>query len=363
MFYIKISKVGFKKITQSKQKISKREMQALLFALAWSRGGKNSLGRVYKYGRAKGQLCWNKTLKNKLCSFMGIKHKQTVRYLNKLQSLGWLFIEQGQFTLTGNLEYKVAPDQYLAPRFGDKYFIFNLSGAGKKSFDIFGKLEKAFYDNDHPAKRDATQLKFNIPERTRRFRKARHKQLKKQKQARKYQRKTLDDRQQMTPIARIDNPSIEKNTLASVKNFNNQEFTLKLTRDTKIKIPWFYTKRLSEFQKTRCGIDPHDRAVWWKGQAFEWNKYFSQYELVPRQPAKSDPRFCKPLESKENCPAKSDPSLQKTFTAEELRAGNAARFACCPEKVKATRARDQARHQAEKSARRLNKRMIFGRVF
>ena len=57
------------------------------------------------------------------------------------------------------------------PDAGEKYFVFELSGSGRKGIDIYAELELALAQDSHPRERASGQLSFAIPERTRRWRK------------------------------------------------------------------------------------------------------------------------------------------------------------------------------------------------
>lgn len=267
---------------QSK-KPSPQVMKAALYTLAWSRDGQRALGVTRPYGRSKGRLCYDKNLRIGLCRFMGLKRKQVKRHLDALKNLKWIHTTD-QFSLKGKLEYRISPAQYITPAGGEKFIKFNLARAGRKSFDILGALEKALKDDSHPAEHDATQLKFNIPDRTRRYRKNRHKTVKQ------------GFRQKVTPVDPFSLKKKNKTTLTRGKNYDGSLF-IKLTQKEKLKIPWYSIKQLSEFQKIRSGIAPGDRAVWHRGQVFRWNPAFSGYELVSKCPAKSDPPVYKPPES------------------------------------------------------------------
>ena len=226
---------------------------------------------------------------------MGIKHKQARRYLNKLKALRWIHTTN-QYNLDGLLEYRIAPDQYLMPSPGEKYFMFNMKGCGKKGFDIYAMLERALAEDSHPAERDTGQLSFAISERTRRWRKNRHESV---KSPRPYLLATQGDRQKVTPIAE-DNPVHSKNgqntTLPAVKN-SKEKLWLKMTHKDRYKVPWHTLRRLSEFQKIRAGLANDARAVWHRGRVFGWNTTTGAYEFLAKQAsgpvAKSDPTFCK----------------------------------------------------------------------
>ena len=267
-FFLKLSKAGMKTLLKSrKSRTNPRLFQALLFVLAWSENGTRALGITYTYGRSKGRLCYSKELKNKMCGYMGIRHKQAVRYLNKLKELNWILATDDQFNLSGDLEYRISPSAYLMAKEGEKYFIFNMRGKGRKGFDIYSKLESAFKRDLHPAERNSDQLCFNIPARTRRWRRKRHVFIK---------------RQEVTPNAGTSPHLNVKTTLARDFNFKNY-ISLKLTHGDRLKIPWHELKRLSEFQKIRAGLCTFDRAVWHKGKVFKWDKWSSEYQFVPKK--------------------------------------------------------------------------------
>ena len=293
-----------------------RLMQAALFTLSWSREGKRALGEVCPYGRSKGRLCYDKGLKIGLCRFMGIEHKQAVRYLNDLKKLKWIHTTR-QFSLDGKLEYRLAPAQYLTPGDGEKFIKFNLSRAGLKGFDIFGALEKALFEDSHPAEHDAPQLKFNIPARTRRKRKQTHKTIHARKAHKTHKPELLQkpDRQKVTPVYPLSFSKKENTTLPRVKKYDGQIW-IKISEQEKTKVPWFKLRELSEFQKVRSGLATADRAVWHRGRVFRWSPAFSGYELVPKGTAKSDPPVHKPPESQRKIPtAKSDPCSRRFFRA------------------------------------------------
>lgn len=309
-FFLKVSKIGIKKlIEESKEKNHKthpRVYQALLFVLAWSNNGSRRIGVTYTYGRCKGKLCYSKDLKNKMCGFMGIKHKQAVRYLNMLRNSMWIY-KTNQYNLNGDLEYIISPSQYLMSEPDQKkYIFFKLNGKGRKGFDIFADLEKALNDDSHPAERNTDQYRFNIPDRTRRWRQKRHKNPDRVQRPRrkktalfkthcvnKSQKSIFPNRQKVTPIAvEAQDPFCRKDvrtTLAGKENYFGM-LELKLTHcDTRI-AEWHETQRLSQFQKIQCGLTTQCRAVWWKGKAFRWNATSECYERVKIKPkAKNTP--------------------------------------------------------------------------
>ena len=264
-----------------------RMLQATLYTLAWSQNGQRAVGEIYTYGRSKGRVCFSKQLKIGLCRYMNIKHKQAVRYLNGLKNHRWIETTN-QYNIEGKLEYRISPAVSLIPGERDKYFRFNLRGTGRKGFDILNALEQALIKDSHPDEQNSKQLKFIIPERTRRWRQSRHK---------KRQKKPV--RQKVTPIVN-NNPlpfyrKEVKTTLASQKTPKGY-FYIKLPKQEKLKIPWSKLKRLSEHQKVCSGITTSERAVWFRGKVCVWNPYFSVYEHKPKPPK----TLCK------SHPAKSD---------------------------------------------------------
>ena len=284
--YLKVSKEGLKKLISYKTKTKPRLMQAALYVLAWSQGGDRALGVTYTYGKPKGRLCYDKKLRIGLCRFMGIRNKQVRRYLNRLKDFSWIHTTS-QFNLAGDLEYRLAPAQYLmATGYFEKYFIFPLSGKGIKGFDIFAALERALEKDSHPSERDSKQLKFTISDRTRRWRARRH---------------FLRFRQKVTPI-KENNPvpflrKEQKTTESREKSYKGW-FWIRLKRRDKLKVPWYKVKTLSEFQKVRSGIAPDTRAVWHEGKLYQWNKYTDCYDPVPKQSVRKMTHiYLKPLES------------------------------------------------------------------
>ena len=196
-FYVKVSKKRFKPHFGLKNP-SPRMLQAFLFTHAWSRGGKQPLSHYKWHGRYKGKNVWNPELKKFLSRVLGLKHKQVVEYLNRMRDRGHIIAHEGMHT-KGKREWTVTklwlnPASCLTPKKGEKYFILNLRGCGRKGFDILSYIEKTFLKDCHPTKTNPDQLRFkNISKRTRRYRKARHKRL-------------FKGRQKTTPN-RYDNPS------------------------------------------------------------------------------------------------------------------------------------------------------------
>ena len=337
LFYLKVSKRGLKRLIQSlktnNRKTRPRAMQAILFVLAWSQNGQRALGTTYKYGRSKGKLCYSKALKLGLCRFMGIEHKQAVRYLNNLKKVHWIH-STNQFTLDGTLEYRISPVQYLIPGVKEKYFFFNLRGTGKKGFDIFEALETALAEDSHPEERDTDQLKFDIPERTQRWRRSRHDALT-QKKSKKIdtlgQDSNFSDRQEMTPIVKRNPLPFSRkgsNTSLPRGKFNKRLVFLKMPHRERYEVPWYELKRLSEFQKVQAGVDVTDRAVWHCGKVFLWNPRFGDYKFVPKskksKTAKNDPSFHKYAKSYEI--NRVTPTSLGVFSNEDLEKNNTERF-------------------------------------
>ena len=273
-FFIKLSKPGLiRLIAQSKAR--PRMMQVVILCMSWSRCGTRPIGHKRKYGFHAGKLCFDNKFMTDLKNFTGLEHNQVRKYLNELKKLNLIF---EQYSLEGGLEYIFNPDLCLIPKPGEKYIIFNLSGAGHKSFDILSALESALIADAHPAE-DTAQLRFNIPERTRRYRQSKHKNR---------QKKLPRQKKSLLPVYSLRN--IHKTTEVDLK----KTILLKISTQDTLKIPWFETKKLSENAKVLCGMATGDRGLWHKGQIFRF-KPGAGYKLLPglhpkpaKEPAKED---------------------------------------------------------------------------
>ena len=248
-FFIKISKSGLKEFIACSRKPKPRLMQILLFVIAFSRAGKVRLGQTYTYGKSKGQLCWNKELRKKLSNFTGLGHAQIHRYLRHLKEAGWIkeVRQRDMLDPTAEAEYWLVDNNMLLPKAGEKYLIYELRGKGKKSFDILADIEAAYKKELSP--KDKTQLKWNLPARTRRHRQAK-------------QRKVTLGRQEMIPIdilTPLNSINGVKKKLQRViffkKGFIEKKIShspgedvahsvieLKLLSNKTLKVPWYETK-------------------------------------------------------------------------------------------------------------------------
>ena len=303
---MKLSKNGLKKLTQW-DTISPRKVQTLLYVLYFSRGGKKSLGVVYRNGRQKGNLCWNTDLKEELCNFLGLKHKQVVRYLFWLLACKWILVQDGQ--------YKLSPGQFLLPKGNEKFIFIGVLGKGEKGYSILHYLEHEFNRQSHGKEK----LKFKMSDRTRLNRKKKHLDImSRKKKTPQVINKTLSflSKEKSTTLREEKSPY---QGWIRIKQPDNH-----LKKSETFFIHWEKIKELSEHQMVCFGLSSLCRAIFYKGKVYVYNKYLKLYEPLrgfkkqKRKPVgkKYEPEFFIP---------NYNPANQRKFTREELIAAKKAR--------------------------------------
>ena len=158
----------------------KRQLQVYYALLFWLQAKKTrSVKVLYTSSKASGRICYHASLMRFIKNWTGLKHCQVRRYLNDMQKRGFFYKDDNQLWLDGKkrCQYFLHPNAPLMPKEGEKKLKIQLSGAGRKGFDIHGHIEKTYNADLHP--KDKNQLSFNVSRQTRWAR----------KQAKNYQKK------------------------------------------------------------------------------------------------------------------------------------------------------------------------------
>ena len=145
-----------------------REWQTLLFIMARSRNGRFDLGKEYISGRQRGRLCFDKSLKNHLCKFLGCGRRQVLRHLRGLEARRVIYRARCEVAGRGVIDtYRLNPGLSLIPGPGRDVMYFNLRGCGRKGFDLFGSLEAAVVNHEGLSVRGGDILRFGMCNSTR----------------------------------------------------------------------------------------------------------------------------------------------------------------------------------------------------
>ena len=295
---MKLSKRGIKKLAKW-EKLNPRLIQCLLYVLFFSRGGKRSLGVVYRKGWQKGNLCWNIDLKHELSRYMGLKHKQIVRYLSILHDKGWIAVKDGQ--------YKLSSIQFLLPKYGEKFFCVDILGKGKKGYSIFHWLEFEFNRQSHSKEK----IKFKMSDRTRLNRKRKHLDIMSRKN------KTPQAINKTVSSIEKKGTTLDRAGKTPKKNYIPFKPPPDSGKSGTVEVHFEKVFAASDHQKVCFGLPVDCRAVFYKNRLYEWHQVYLRYELVKGiEPGKKQ---WKNKESPDDCWIPGwNPALQKKFSRREL---------------------------------------------